>query len=89
MTEEIYNELKEWEGVLMNAVNNSFIHMTSTDFNKIAAIYNKLFTPLRKGQMNCNTCRLNALRKLGEAYINYNKEVPQKKKAGRPKKIEE
>lgn len=86
ITEEQYKKLVPWEKEILAAYKNSFVHMLGTEFLKVAEIYKEITgTALTKSQMGCNTCRLNALRKLGEMYSNYNEE-PAKKK-GRPKKL--
>lgn len=78
LTKEQYDKLTPWKDALRSAWKNSFVRVTATEFNKIAVIYNEVFEqPLRKGQMGCNTCRLNALSKLGELYYTY---VPEEKK---------
>lgn len=90
--------LKEFEKAMRNAVKNDFVHLSSSEFNKIAEVYNEVFTPLRKSQMACNTCRLKALKQLGELYYSTmekgeksekGEKVESKKKGGRPKKIAE
>lgn len=86
LTKEQYDKLTPWKDALRSAWKNSFVRVTATEFNKIAAIYNEVFEqPLRKGQMGCNTCRLNALSKLGELYYTY---VPEEKKEEEEKKPE-
>ena len=68
MTEEQYKVLEKYEQTLNNALRNSFLRMTPNEFNEVAEVYDQLFTPLRKTQRACNTCRLNALKTLGRAY---------------------
>ena len=86
ITKEQYEKLIPWEKDILAAYKNSFVHMQGSDFLKVAEIYKEITgTALTRSQMGCNTCRLNALRKLGEMYSNYNEE-PEKKK-GRPKKL--
>lgn len=95
MTKEQYEKLQPYEKNIKNAVKNSFVHMTSSEFEKVAVIYAEIFNQqLTRSQRNCNTCRLNALKKLGEAYNAYTEEVQEKetaddkpKKTGRPKKL--
>lgn len=79
LTKEQYEKLKPYEKQLIAAYKQSFVHMGNEDFNKVAAIYAEVFTPLNPGQMRCNTCRLNALRKLGEVVDKYGKEKKQSK----------
>jgi hypothetical protein len=91
LTKVQYEALKPYERNLRNAASKSFVHMTGDDFEKVAKIYAEVFgTPLTKSQMGCNTCRLNALRKLGELYVAYERHEEPKtpKKAGRPRKLE-
>ena len=89
MTKEQYEKLKEYEGVLRNAVKNDYVHISGSEFSKIAEIYNEIFTPLRKSQMNCNTCRLTALKRLGKEYFAEEEKPKEGSKRGRPKKIKE
>ena len=89
MTKEQREKLSKYESALRNAVKNDFIHVKAGEFNEIAEIYAEIFQPLRNGQKNCNSCRLSALKKLGEEYFAEEKEDNNKKKAGRPKKIKD
>ena len=88
MTKEQRERLSKYESALRNAVKNDFVHLKSNEFNEIAEVYAEMFQPLRKGQMGCNSCRLSALKKLGEEYFKDEK-TENKKKAGRPKKIKD
>lgn len=91
LTKKQYEELTPYKDQLKAAYKNSYVHMSGTDFIKVAEIYKEVFeNPLTKGQMGCNTCRLNALRKLGELYENYTEEQEKKKaeKKARAKKLE-
>lgn len=69
MTDEQYKTLEKYENVFNAAINNNFLRVSHEDFTIIAAVYDKLFTPLRPTQRNCNTCRLNALKSIGRAYF--------------------
>ena len=86
LTKEQHEKLTTYKDALKSAYKSSFVRISSTDFNKVAEIYNEVFPPLRKGQMGCNTCRLNALRKLGELYYTY---VPEEEKVDEEEKTEE
>lgn len=95
LTKEQYEKLEPYKQNIRNAVKNAFVHMSGADFLKVADIYADVFgIPLTKSQIGCNTCRLNALRKLGELYVEYEKkeedkeETAKKKKATRTKKLE-
>lgn len=90
LTKVQYEALKPYEKNILNAYNNSFVHMLASDFSKVAELYADITgEPLTKSQMGCNTCRLNALRKLGEAYSRYGEKEKVKTKSGRPKKLKE
>ena len=91
LTKEQYEKLTPYKEALRAAYKNSFVRVSGNEFLKIAEIYKEIFeNPLTKSQMGCNTCRLNALRKLGELYENYTEEENKKKteKKARQKKLE-
>lgn len=69
MTEEQYQVLLKYEQQLTAAAKCNFLRMSASDFNVLAAVYDNLFRPLRPSQRNCNTCRLNALKSLYNAFI--------------------
>lgn len=88
LTKAQYEALKPYEKNLTNAARNAFVHVPGSEFEKIAELYAEITGErLTKSQMGCNTCRLNALRKLGGLYLNYGKEhkAPTKQ---RTKKLE-
>lgn len=83
LTKEQYEALKPYEKQVLAAYRQNFVHMSSEDFGKVAEIYKDVFKEgLNPSQMRCNTCRLNALRKLGELYDKYGKkqQKPRKQK---------
>lgn len=88
LTQQQYEALKPYEKHLIAAYKNLFVHVPGTDFTEIAKIYGQVFTPLTKSQLACNTCRLNALRKLGELYTKHGEPEKKATKRGRPKKLE-
>lgn len=92
LTKEQYDALTPYAQNLKSAYKNSFVRMSGADFVKVAEIYTDVFgKSLTKSQMSCNTCRLNALRKLGELYVQYTEKEVEKeeKKKRRPKKLTE
>lgn len=90
LTKEQHEQLKPYEKQITAAYKNSFLHMSGTDFIKVAEIYKDVYSQeLKKSQMGCNTCRLNALRKLGQLYEEYEKGVQEKKKERKKKLGEE
>lgn len=90
ITKEQYEKLIPWEKDILAAYKNSYLHMVGSDFLKVAEIYKEITgTALTRSQMGCNTCRLNALRKLGEMYSNYLDAQKEKKpRKTRAKKLE-
>lgn len=69
MTEEQYQILVKYEQQLTAAAKCNFLRLTPNEFNELAGVYDGLFRPLRQSQRNCNTCRLNALKSLYNAYV--------------------
>lgn len=91
LTKEQYEKLTPYADKLKSAYKNSFARMSTKEFQSVADIYAEIAgKPLRNSQMNCNTCRLNTLRFLGELYLNYTEEEQAKKakKPGRPRKLD-
>lgn len=90
MTEEQYKVLEKYEQTLNAAVKCNFLRMGYAEFNEVAAVYDQLYTPLRPGQRNCNTCRLNALKTLGKAYFQekQDREVKEAEKKAENKPVE-
>lgn len=115
MTKEQYEKLVQYEQELRYAYKLSFMSMSRSKFNEIMEVYNEIWEPLSPRQANCGTCRLKAMKKIGEAYFQFQQEmaeeakeermagdkeekqdeikpviqpVPEKRKAGRPKKID-
>lgn len=85
MDKQLLEELSIWEETFDRAIRLGFIHLSASEFDKIALLYAKVFdTALSKRQMKCNTCRLKALKDLGKRYF----EEKNKPKKGRPKKID-
>lgn len=87
MTSEQIKKLSEWEGVFTRALKLNFLHLSQGEFNEIMEVYVDFFPPLNRSQMNCGSCRLTAVKKLGELYFK-EKDNPVKSKRGRKPKIE-
>lgn len=63
---ELIEYYTQYEEVLENAISLSFIHLTYGEFMDIVKYYEDMIgTPLKKSQLNCNSCRLKALKDLG------------------------
>jgi hypothetical protein len=99
MTIEQFEKCKDFEQQFRWAVNSNFLHMSNTEFNKIAALYLEVFgEALTRNQMTCNTCRLKAMQRLGNDYFTTQQTIAEEdkknrieekpKKSGRPKKID-
>ena len=81
LTKEQYKSLEPWEKEITNAYKNNFVHMSAENFKIVAELYKEIFVEqLTPSQMRCNTCRLNALRKLGEAYTRYGQKAQKPRK---------
>lgn len=92
MKKELFETLSKYEKELNYAVKLNFMHLGNGDFNTLMEVYKELYgSTLNRSQMNCSTCRLSALKKLGKDYFN-EKEIrknAEKPKRGRPRKIDE
>lgn len=105
MTKEMIDKCSKFELQLRWAVKSNFVHMTNKEFSEIAALYKSVYGEgLTTSQMTCNTCRLKALKRLGNDYFESvqaialkEKEerlaemgavIQPKKKGGRKKKID-
>lgn len=103
MTKEIYERLKEYENILKYAISMDYLRVTPDVFKILADIY-KDYTgkALTRSQLNCNSCRVKAIKELGKGYYAYVPEVTsvedavetktevktETKKRGRPRKID-
>jgi len=88
MTKEQRDRIAKYEVAMNRALKINFLHLNNGEFGELMDVYNELFTPLNKSQMTCGTCRLNAVKKLAAEYFKSAPEEKEKKKPGRPKKIE-
>lgn len=84
MTQEQYEKCQAWEQQLRWAVRSNFVHMSNGEFSDIAALYKEVFDEaLTVGQMTCNTCRLKALKRLGNEYFGYQQQIAEEQKEER------
>ena len=101
MTKEQYDKLQPYEQELRYAVRMSFMSMPNSRFNELHTIYKEIYgTALNKAHINCSTCRLRALQRMGNDFYAFQQELAKeeaekrkveeqpKKKVGRPKKID-
>lgn len=75
MSKEIYERLKEYENILKYALSMDYLRVTPDVFKVLAEIY-KDYTgkALTKSQLNCNSCRIKAIKELGKGYYAYTPE---------------
>lgn len=79
MTEELFEKCGAYEQQLRWAVRSNFVHMTNSEFAKVAALYKEVYGEgLTPAQMTCATCRLRALQRLGNDYFNQQQEMAKK-----------
>lgn len=79
MTREFYEKLLPYEQKFRWAIKSNFISMSQGDFAQIAELYQELYGKgLTKSQTTCNTCRLNALKKLGNDFFAKQEEIAQR-----------
>lgn len=70
--------LSKFETSFRYAIRSNFVSIKTSEFGEFITFYNQFFPPLKQSQMSCNTCRLNAMKKLGELYFQ-NKEYYEEK----------
>ncbi len=61
--------LSKFETTFRYAIKSNFVSIKTSEFGEFITLYNQFFPPLKQSQMSCNTCRLNAMKKLGELYF--------------------
>ncbi len=70
MTREEVELCSKWEQEFRWAIRSNFVHMSQGEFNEIARLYKDILgVGMNKSQMTCNTCRLAAIKALGNAYF--------------------
>ncbi len=78
--EEVFKKLEPIEKQLKWALEQNFLRMSPKEFSIVADAYAILFgTALTKAQQTCNTCRLNAIKKVAGEYKQYKAEESKKK----------
>lgn len=84
------SSLAKFETSFRYAIRSNFVSIKTSEFGEFITLYNQFFPPLKQSQMSCNTCRLNAMKKLGELYFE-NKEYYEEKEKEQPveEKVEE
>lgn len=68
MTQEQFEVLQKYEKQITAAAKCNFLRLSPSEFNELAAVYDSIYPPLRQSQRNCNTCRINALKSLFNAF---------------------
>lgn len=87
MTKEQFNKLQPYEQQLLWAIKSNFIHMSSGEFGAIAEIYKELYNEtITRTQSACNTCRLKALKRIGNDYFKKKEEIEERAKKAEEKK---
>lgn len=103
MTQEQFEKLMPYEQELRYITKLQFMSLSQQKFNAIMEVYKEVFNEtLNPRQMGCSTCRLRALTRIGKEFDAYKQQLAQadkeerlnteqpkeKKKVGRPKKID-
>lgn len=84
MTNEQIVKCSQFDKEFKWATRSNFVHMSNREFSVIAALYKDVFgEALSKTQMTCNTCRLNAIKRLASAYYDAVQEQAELEKAKR------
>lgn len=83
------SSLAKFETSFRYAIKSNFVSIKTSEFGEFVTLYNQFFTPLKQSQMSCNTCRLNAMKKLGELYFQNKEYYEEKEKEPVEEKVEE
>ena len=72
MTKEQIERASKFETAFRYAMHSNFFSLNSGEFGEIAALYQEMFkTSLTRSQQNCSSCRLNAMKRIGEQYFEW------------------
>ena len=83
------SSLAKFETSFRYAIKSNFVSIKTSEFGEFVTLYNQFFPPLKQSQMSCNTCRLNAMKKLGELYFQNKEYYEEKEKEPVEEKVEE
>ena len=80
MTKENHDRLTKYESILSSAVKSSYARLLESEMREIAEVYKDHFgIALTKSQLNCSTCKLHALQRIGKDYFEYVEVKPKKR----------
>ena len=103
MTQEQFEKLLPYEQELRYITKLQFMSLSQQKFNAIMEVYKEVYgETLNPRQMACSTCKLRALTRIGKEFEAYKQQLAEaekeerlneqpkenKKKVGRPKKID-
>ena len=84
MDKEIYEKLVPFEKELRWAVKQSFMSLNNGRFGELMLIYNQLYgETLSKAQLSCGTCRLRAMKRIGQDFLDEQQRIALEQKEER------
>lgn len=76
MTIEDYNALAKYERAFGWAINQNFFSLNNGEFGEIIGYYERIFdTKINQVQRKCGTCRLKAMKNLGQEWFKMKSEL--------------
>lgn len=79
MNRKQYDSLSKYEKTFKSALKSNFARLSVGEFNDIANIYAEMYKEnLTQSQKSCSTCRLKALKKIGNDYFKYKEKLEEK-----------
>ena len=77
MNQEQYNKIKEYRTILINAFEAQFVRgVELSQFNAIKKVYEQITNDIYNGfKINCSSCVIRLYTMIGEALIQYEKNI--------------
>lgn len=80
MTKKQYEALTWADSKFTLALNQGYVHITRTEFEKVLVVYQELYgETLNKSQKACPRCVLRAMQRIGKDYLAYKEKQTKKK----------
>ena len=72
INKEQYLKLLPVERQLRSSLMNNYARMSALEFDAFCALYGEIYgTPLTRNEMNCNSCRLKAIKRVANDFFGY------------------
>ena len=80
MTKKQYEALTWAESKFTLAVNQGYVHITRTEFDKVSTVYEEMYgETVTRSQKACPRCVLRIMQRIGKDYLSYKEKQTKKK----------